>query len=346
MPHEIAVRIFDKHAAEFPLDTGYTGILSLQALAHLASDETPEVGERCRQYLLPFVKGEVKFPCNFKNYLCGGNASAIMLWNGGLPEAEGCVRRSAEDLIRCAPRDASGIFSCPLLPEQERIWIDVAFAVTPFLLYAGLALKEAGYVDEAVDQTLKMYEVLLDKDCGLLHQCKNFSASGRTSEDHWSRGNGWGMLAFAELVDVLPREHPRSKEVRRLFRDFVHACLKVQDEKGMWRQEMTMPNSFESYPETSGTGLILYGIGVGLATGVLSAEYRKSFEKGLEGYRAYIEKDGSIHNTCPSCRNPGSGSIQGYLDKKPVTNDPHAFGPAILAFGVAHRLGIGIPKSH
>ena len=129
-----------------------------------------------------------------------------------------------------------------------------------------------------------------------------------------------------------------TRAAEKLFTGFAEACLKFQDREGLWHHEMTLPDSFT---ETSGSGLLLHGIGVGLARGLLPEEtYRGPFLKGLEGYLRYIDDDGTVHNTCEGCRNPGDGSIAAYLTKRPIVNDAHAFGPVILAFGVASRLGI------
>lgn len=46
----------------------------------------------------------------------------------------------------------------------------------------------------------------------------------------------------------------------------------------------------------------------------------------------------SVRNTCVGCLSPGAGKIADYLARPPATNDPHAFGPVTLAFGVAPRL--------
>jgi unsaturated rhamnogalacturonyl hydrolase len=339
---QIARQAFLRHQALHSL-ADYRGILSLHAYARLALISAQSGGDEdllahSRALLLPFVRGERECRgANFNNYCCGGNGTAYLLYQGRLPEAEAAVRRYAEGLLHNAPRDENGVFCHPQYPGEGRIWIDVAFAVTPFLLFAGLALGQEAYVEEAIDQTLAMCALLRDPTVGLLHQCKNFRGPGLLSEDHWSRGNGWGLLALSELVGYLPREHPRRGEVERAFVDLVQACLRVQDAQGMWHQELTDANS---YVETSGTGLILYAVGVGLEQGLLPSETQQAFSAGLRGYLAYIRPDGSVYHTCRGCLCPGQGRILDYEARAPVLNDPHAFGPVTLAFGQALRLGI------
>ncbi len=337
---DIARQAFFRHRALHPLNH-YTGILSLQAFARLAwMSDDQALMDQIRDELLPFIReayDKASFHANFANYYCGGNATAFLYWQGKLPEAMETVRDYAESLVSQAPRDEQGIFSHPRFPGEDRIWIDVAFAVTPFLLFAGLAFEEDVYVEEAFQQIWKMVDVFRDTNNGLLHQCKNFVAPGKVSEDHWSRGNGWGLLALSALVNHLPAEDPRRPSAERIFLDLIQACLAYQDESGMWHQEIT---DHGSYVETSGTGLILYAIGVGLAKGLLSADVHGRFVAGLRGYSDYIASDGTVYHTCRGCLCPGSGTILDYEARPPVLNDPHAFGPVTLAFGQAYRIGI------
>lgn len=339
---EIAVRAFETHARIHPL-THYTGILSLHSLAYLAlSTDDPALVAMSRAELLPFVRGDRPFTANFQNYLCGGNGSALLLWQGKLPEAAEPIHACAEELLYAAPKDAQGIVCMPRDTTRTRIWIDAAFAVTPFLLFAGLAFGEDAYLEEAFRQSALMVEALRDDATGLLHQCRGFRGPGLRSQDHWSRGNGWALLALADLVHYLPAGDPRRPAAEQLFRELVQSCLRYQDADGLWHQELTNP---ESYVETSGSGLILYALGVGIEQGLLPAELRVQFAAGLAGLRQYIGADGSVFHTCRGCLCPGDGSQQAYEARGPLLNDPHAFGPVTFAFAQALRLGVAEPDA-
>ena len=332
---KVARRVADRGEGIVKLTT-YTGVLLLHGMARLALIQQDEAYlSHVRELLMPFARGERLFACNFPNYQCGGNATAYLLYEGRLPEAADRVRFYAEEILNDAPRDREGILS--YIREPDRIWIDVAFAVCPFLLFAGLAFDKRKYIDEACDQAAKMVRVLRDPANGLLHQCRNFMGSGLITPDHWGRGNGWGLLALAELANFLPADHPRRPEIQAVFTDLLDACLEVQDENGMWHQELPDPSS---YVETSGTGLILYALGVALEKGLLPDSRRQAFRKGLVGFLSYIALDGSVHHTCIGCCSPGDGTVEAYKARPHALNDSHAFGPPVLAFGQAHRLGV------
>ncbi len=337
---DLALAAFRKHLAIHKNFDHYTGIVTLHGLARLAT-ETGDAGliAETRRQFLPYVRGERPFKVNFPNYLCGGNGTAYFFWKGHLPEASDSVRRYADEILHDAVRDSHGILCHPNAPEQEKIWIDVAFAVTPFLLFAGLALQNESYIEEAYQQTARMVAIFRDPENGLLHQSKNFTGRlpGRISEDHWSRGNGWGIYALTELATQIPASHPRREESIRLYTDLVRACVAIQDEQGLWHQEMTEDLA---YVETSGSALILYAIGAGLAAGVLDDSFRAPFEKGLSGLLAYISEDTDIYHTCRGCLCPGEGTKLDYMARSPLLNDHHAFGPVVLAMGQAHLLGI------
>lgn len=325
--------------------TNYSGILLMHGMARLAlATGDDALLEKTRSVMMPFVRGELEFRCNFLNYRCGGNGAAFLLWKGKLPEAAEPVRHYAEELMNEAPRTPKGIFTASdkfehnlVWVERNLTWIDVAFAVTPFLLFAGLALDEPAYIEEGFKQTSLMVNLFRDPENGLVHQSLNKVGPGVMTPDHWSRGNGWAMIGLTELANYLLEDSPHRPEAEKMFRGLLEACLEFQDEDGMWHQEITR---HDAYAETSGSGLILYGLGVALEKGLAPPEGEERFVRGLEGFLRYIAKDGSVHHTCRGCHAPGHGTIEDYMNHPHVLNDYHAFGPPVLAFGQAHKLGV------
>jgi unsaturated rhamnogalacturonyl hydrolase len=337
--YHLAQKAFHKHKAVHGSFDHYAGIVSLHGYARLASEcEEPDLLEEIRSELMPYVRGERENSGNFPNYSCGGNATAWLLYQGHLPEAAETVRHYADEIMHDAPRDRNGILCRPRQVSEEVIWIDVAFAVTPFLLFAGLALGKDAYIEEAFQQTAKMVRGFHVEETGLLFQSINMRGPGHRSEDHWSRGNGWGALALAELAVYLPKDHPRKAEAVEIFVAHVNACAKFQNANGLWHQEMTEPDF--SYVETSGSALMLYALGLGIAGGLIEDSERGRFEKGLKGLLAYISDDIDIFHTCRGCLCPGQGTKLEYMARPPVLNDIHAFGPVVLAMGQAHQLGL------
>lgn len=334
------ILLVDKHKSLHRINH-YTSILTFQALARYAIvRNTPALIGRARAELMPFALGQVAAFGNFQTYHCGGNGAAFLRRHGHLPEAEHILRGCA-DAQMAAPRGMAGVY-CRPKPEElplQRIWIDTAFAVCPFLAHCGTAFHREDMLDDAVAQILGMHSLFLDAECGLVHQGMNFNGPGVLSSDHWSRGNGWGLLALAEVVDALPDSHPRREECRSILRDWLLACLACRNEENLWYQEMTVREPGITYTETSGSALILFALSVAIRHGLLP-EATAQFQEGLAGLMNYITPDGSVFHTCTSCCCPEDGSIAAYLRRPPIRNDSHAFGAILMALVAAEELGI------
>lgn len=322
----------------------YYGLLAIYGLVLTAeAGNDKQLLKRCRDILNRFPDEIDHGWYNFPSYRIGGIPAAYMYMKGYMPEKEEEVREYAEEMMNAA-RDSKGIMCNPHKPEDELIWIDVAMAVTPYLLFAGLAFDEQSYIDEAANQAFLMYEEFLDEENGLLHQSKNFNGQGNYSEDHWSRGNGWGYIALTELVKHLPADSVHREKAERYFKNLSRSMLPYQSIRGLWRQEIPFEYSYE---ETSGTGLILYGYGVGIRLGLLDKErYYESFVKGVEGLAdVSINSDFSIENSCPGCLCPGEGEEKGTVKayvtlKLPCRDELHGFAPLMFTMVEAYNNGI------
>lgn len=314
----------------------YPGTLLLHGMSEFALQEGNEktLGQVV-EALAKFGSGDIKAAGNFISYEAGGSGAAYLSWKGATDKLDKQVAAAAEKMMAQQKRSTDGLMTIKTM--SHHIFIDVAFAVTPYLLYSGLKFNKPEYVDYAVFHTLESFRILKDEKTGLLHQGRGFQGEGKVSEDNWSRGNGWGAFALAILVRDLPESHPRKQEVVELAKQFFAAVLKFQDKQGLWHQEMSYPTS---YVETSGSGILLYSLGIMLEKKLLPKRYLENFKLGLRGYLDYIAPDGSVSNTCIGCLCPGKGTKDDYKKRKWALNDYHAFGPVVLAYAQAAKMGI------
>lgn len=324
------------------IDLGfYPGSLLMHGMSELALiSPDPELLSETIELFEKYKTGEIKVKGNFISYEGGGTGAALLVYKNKADVLSELVLDGAERLISDQRRSSEGLF-VPHWPhitdDHDRVFIDIVFTITPYLLYTGLHYDRPDYVDLAVYETTESFRILRDKNSQLLHQARGFMGKNSISEDNWSRGNGWGAFALALLVRDLPDTHPKKEEVNRLAKDFFTAVVKYQDSDGMWHQEMT---DHDSYVETSGTGLLLFGIGIMLEEGILDSSYYDSFMKGLRGYTSYITEDGSVSNTTIGCLSPRTGSKDDYRNRPWAFNDSHAFGPVVLAYTQAYKMGI------
>lgn len=336
----------DPHYTSAPLHN-YPGILSMfagiQAAAASGDKEwIDDVKSYLAKYPHRFNDPDVYFVGSFDNYRIGGIGKGWAVMNGYFDEDPELIREYAELTVN-APRSYDGIICHPA--AHHKIWIDVVFAITPFMLYAGLILKEDKYIDYAVKQCFKMYDVFMDESNGLLHQTRGLMPDvTKISEDHWSRGNGWGILGMTELIRYLPKDSKHYAEAVERFKAHCDALIKYQNYRGLWRQEIPEPLAWE---EASGTGLFLYAFGVGIIRGILDKSvYMPIFEKGVNALCKYcINPDLSIDKGCCGCCCPGEGDMAGTVEAyltipMPRRNDSHVFGPVILALAEAENNGI------
>ncbi len=212
-----------------------------------------------------------------------------MVLRGMLPEAYDAIVATTDDLCKNQHRDSRGIFDMPNGNRRDGsegfIWIDTVFGVCPFLLWTGLAAGRQDFIDESCFQMLKHHEILFNKELKVYHQAINYDAPGELTPSFWSRGCGWGALALAEMVYDLPKDHKDYPDILQAFQDLMEGCRNHMDEDGMLHQAM---EDKTSYPETSGTALVLYAMGRGIKNKSLdAAEYKEVFLRGLEGISRY-----------------------------------------------------------
>ena len=317
----------------------YGGTLFMHGMSELSLlQKSPKTLNRTIEIFQKFKTKEIKGRGSFISYEAGGTGVAYLNYLNKTPQLSAHVFEYADKMFKNQKRTSEGFMTAPWLKVDslDQFMIDCAFAVTPYMLYAGMSMKNQEYIDFSVFQTLEMFKILHDSN-GLIHQGRGFVKLGSISEDNWSRGNGWGAFGLSFLVRDLPETHPRKKEVNELAKNFALAILKHQNQEGLWNQEMTEHTSFV---ETSGSGLMLFFLGICLEKGIIDQSYLPQFIKGLSGYTSYITPKGDISNVTIGCLCPGKGTKKDYIKHAWKLNDIHAFGPVVLAFTQAMKLGI------
>lgn len=322
------------------LDYGhYAGCVYTQGLAEYAL-ETGRHVDTADSLASLFASGIMVGYGSFICYETGGTMIPLLALNG-YDRYAGLAARTAGRMWDEQSRNEDSLMVpswCD--PTKNPIFADCVLAVTPYFLYAGLLENRHDYIDYAARMTLDTFRDLRDTETGLIHQARGvmWMERGEMTSDCWSRGNGWFAMALAALLRDYPADSPMRNEIEALAAGYFKAVLRFQDPDGLWHQEMTFA---DSYPEISGTGLLLYGIGRAIEAGVLDRrEYLPAFRKGLAGMLRYIDSEGNVCNVCSGCLAWGDGGKEAYASHEYYCNDPHAFGPVLMAIAQAHALGI------
>jgi len=151
-------------------------------------------------------------------------------------------------------------------------WVDAIQMAMPVLARFGALHPTDGYFDAAYalyqhpKKTLALYSTtdhLWWRDTPWKGQK---TPAGK--QVYWSRGNGWVFAALVRTLDLLPASDAHRAEYTQDFKDMAAALRAIQRDDGFWNPSLADPTHFGG-PESSGTGLFLYGMAWGVRTGTL-----------------------------------------------------------------------------
>ncbi len=328
-PLAVALRVADHYVATIEPKLHYGDLLTLYGLERLAEisgrADYDAFVDRTLLRLIAIPAGK-SAKLNFANYRMGGLAGAYRCLQGRYPGDPQLLSQYARQLVDEHPRDRNGVFCHPRDPG-EKIWVDCLMAVCPFLSMAAVKLQQPAWHEESIGQYLGMEKALFDEKLGLFHQVQNFGRPG-VSIDTWGRGNGWALIGLAELIRCLPQDHPRRTAMIARLERLLVALQPLQAPSGMWRQNLTTPDAYE---ETSGTGLILYALALGLREGWLPQRFRPMADRAWLGIAAMVDEQGAVHGTCIGTAGNTDSPVDFWLTRPTRVDDVHSFGPVLLA---------------
>ncbi|HTN38711.1 MAG TPA: glycoside hydrolase family 88 protein [Arachidicoccus sp.] len=143
---------------------------------------------------------------------------------------------------------------------------------------------------------------------------------------HWGRANGWIAVAQTELLNDLPKDHPRRKELIALLLKDITGFSRWQDKTGLWHQIL---DRNDSYLETSVTAMYVYAIARAVNEGWIEKGYIKVASAGWAALANRITDDGQMPDVCV-----GTGieeDLKFYYNRPVALNDTHGLGAFLLA---------------
>ena len=229
-----------------------------------------------------------------------------------------------------------------------QMWLDGLYMGEPF--YAQYTATFEG--GKSFDDIAKQFELIqlhaTDPKTGLLYHAWDESkqmpwANKQTgnSPNFWSRALGWYVMALVDVLDYMPKEHPKQKELVKYLNNACAALAKFQDKSGLWYQVTDKGSEKGNYLEASGSSMFAYAFAKGANKGYLPAKYKKLANKAFDGLTKVlikkVDEDGGITltNCCQVAGLGGTpyrdGSYEYYINERKKDNDPKATGPFILA---------------
>lgn len=199
-----------------------------------------------------------------------------------------------EHITKRQPRLPDGTL-CRPRPQPVSLWIDDAYMSIPFLAQMGAATGEQKWFDDAARQVIGMSARLFHEDAGLYDHSWFENALPVDPKFFWGRGAGWMLMSMADLLSVMPENHPDRAKVLDQYRRAVAGVGAVQGGTGLWHQLL---DRTDSYLETSASAMFTFAIARGVNRGWLSTAWAPVAQTGWQAVARRVRSDGQIEGIC------------------------------------------------
>ena len=210
-------------------------------------------------------------------------------------------------------------------PRKMTLWADDLYMSVPFLARMGRTTGDNTWLDFAIQQVEAFNHYIYDSTTGLYFHCY-YNDENMNGVAHWGRCNGWVALAQTALLDVLPADHPKREELRKLLLRQIEGFARYQDSSGMWHQILDKP---DSYLESSVTAMFTYTVAHAVNKGWINPHYLSIALDGWRGLSKEVTADGQLRDVCIGTNI--EENIHFYYTRPRETNDTHGLGAFLLA---------------
>ncbi len=252
-------------------------------------------------------------------------------------------------------KDGRGVFwHKNIYPNQ--VWLDGLYMGLPFFTMIAGEMEEKDeknvakqVYDDIVNQMTVTFEKTYDEKTGLWKHAwdenKSIFWADKTtglSQHSWSRALGWFAMAMVEVLDELPENYERRKEVKDMLQKVMTAVVKHQDAKtGVWYDVMDVKDP-KNYLESTASCMFSYVLLKGSRLGYLDASFKQAGIKAYDGIinefiKINNDKTISLTNCCsvsglgPDDNPSRDGSFEYYISEPIRDNDAKGIAPFIWA---------------
>jgi unsaturated rhamnogalacturonyl hydrolase len=194
--------------------------------------------------------------------------------------------------------------------------------------------------DEAVLQLLTYAKHLNDPRTGLMFHAYDESGQStwadketKHSAEIWCRAMGWFGMTLIEVLELLPRNHPKRQQLIAQVNQLVKAWANFQDKKtGLWYQVVNKGDNPENWLETSSSSMYTYVTAMAVDRGYIEKKYRNVVQKGYAGVLTKISmgrEDGQTYLS-DICEGTNVADLAYYFARKRNVNDFHGLGAFLI----------------
>jgi unsaturated rhamnogalacturonyl hydrolase len=245
------------------------------------------------------------------------------------------------------PRTTEGGFwHKKIYPYQ--MWLDGLFMAEPFYAKYAVMFNEPKAFDDITNQFIFIATHTRDPKTGLFYHGWDESKQQKwanpitgCSPNFWSRSMGWYLMGLVDALDYIPQDHPRRKELLKIFKNLSNALLKFRDKNtNLWYQVTDKADKTGNYLETSASSMFAYCYAKGANKGYLKKNFLGLAKQTFDGViKNKIDFDSvgfvNLHGTCKSAGLGGKpyrdGSYEYYISEPQRTNDMKGIGSFLLA---------------
>ena len=218
-------------------------------------------------------------------------------------------------------------------PMPNTVWLDDLYMGVPCFAQMARLTGDARYFDDAINQVIQFYSKMFVAQKGLYMHGWVQEMSPHPAF-HWGRANGWAAMATAELLTVLPKDHPQTTQLRNIFRAHAAGLRRVQAPSGLWHQLLDRPDSYE---ETSASAMFVFALTRGINKGWISRPtWAPIVLHGWNGLKTKVNSTGQVEGTCIGTSLGWDDTY--YLNRPTDVDAAHGYGPIFLAGSEIIRL--------
>jgi unsaturated rhamnogalacturonyl hydrolase len=234
---------------------------------------------------------------------------------------------------------------------QDVMTVDGIYMAYPFLVKYGKMFNDTTAINVAVAQTLLVASHSFNTTTHLPYHAWDYSRSKPwanpitgTSPLPWSRSVGWFAMALVDILENLPPAHKDYGALQYLLQQLALGIRESQNAgNGLWYQVVNGTTSADNYPETSGSGMIVYAIRKAVDHKWIDTAFNSVAENGWKGLKTMMTvlADGSPQITSVAPAMGCKKSYEEYVAVRPVScpsNDavqhPHGYCAVLMAASV------------
>ena len=277
---------------------------------------------------------------NIDNVLCGRQLLLLHAVTGK-PNYYKAATMLREQLQSQPRTNEGGFWHKKRYPYQ--MWLDGLYMGEPFYAEYTKTFGNDTAFNDIANQFIWMENHSRDAQTGLLYhawdESKEQKWANKTtgqSPNFWGRAMGWYGMALVDVLDDLPKNHPKRKDLVAILNRYATAITKVQDSKsGVWYQVLNLGSKEGNYLEASASSMFVYAMLKGIRMGYLPASYTAAAQKGYDGIlKTFITTDDAgmthLNRVCQVAGLGGDpyrdGSFEYYIHEPIITDDPKGIG--------------------